>query len=150
MVLCISKVSSTRKCFPWVRSMYISVISRLIGSSFYVLWNSFDIGFFWPNVKMTILTMKTVPLIIYIIFQNSACSMFVLLYLFQEVTLVISTKFLIPIIIRWQKWISALIYHIMSSFKLSKPMELDQLASKFYVNMLDVKLFRWWWWCTPV
>jgi len=28
-------------------------------------------------------------------------------------------------------------------------MELDQLASKFYVNMLDVKLFRWWW-CTPV
>jgi len=47
-------------------------------------------------MKMTILTMKTVPLIIYIIFQNSACSMFVLLYLFQEVTLVISTKFLIP------------------------------------------------------
>lgn len=46
---------------------------------------------------MTILTMKTVPLIIYIIFQNSACSMFVLSYLFQEVTLVIPKKFLISI-----------------------------------------------------
>jgi hypothetical protein len=45
---------------------------------------------------MTILTMKTVPLIIYIIFQNSACSMFVLSYLFQEVTLVIPKKILIP------------------------------------------------------
>jgi len=41
---------------------------------------------------MTILTMKTVPLIIYTIFQNSACSMFVLSYLFQEVTLVIPKK----------------------------------------------------------
>ena len=47
-------------------------------------------------MKMTILTMKTVPLIIYIIFQNSACSMFVLSYLFQEVTLVIPKKILIP------------------------------------------------------
>jgi len=45
---------------------------------------------------MTILTMKTVPLIICIIFQNSACSMFVLSYLFQEVILVIPKKFLIP------------------------------------------------------
>ena len=44
---------------------------------------------------MTILTMETVPLIIYIIFQNSACSMFVLSYLFQEVTLVIPKKILI-------------------------------------------------------
>lgn len=47
-------------------------------------------------MKMTILTMKTVPFIIYIIFQNSACSMFVLSYLFQEVTLVIPKKILIP------------------------------------------------------
>jgi len=45
---------------------------------------------------MTLLTMKTVPLIIYIIFQNSSCSMFVLSYLFQDVTLVIPKKILIP------------------------------------------------------